>query len=109
MSAFKEELYEFERLTKINKQLGYFTLEARDIGHLNDLRNWMKDMEGLRIVKRRDYDTAIDNFFIAFEQDGVVLNGVELSIKTVKTHNNKKIMLDIYNKNYPSNIYEVYK
>jgi len=109
MGVFKEEFHEFKNIMEDQPNGGYSTANPMHNPALAVLRNWMKDMEGLRIGKYRNGNRATDIFFIAWEQDGPMYQGVRLEVNTLNRPNEKLVMLSGANISLRSNCYDLYK
>jgi len=110
MSVFKEELYQFEKIEAACPRTGFVVGNAVHEGpFLVPLRQLMREIDGLHIGKVREHDYAEDRYFIAFEQEGNLMSGVELAIITSKTGAKKTVKLSSGPATIRTNAYDNYK
>jgi hypothetical protein len=92
MGVFKEEANQFEELQRRYKG-GLYTAYESHQADLETLRQWMRDMTDLKVDKRQSSEkTRVDDYFIAWEEEGSVVFGTRYSVHTTKMDDGSKLV-----------------
>jgi hypothetical protein len=82
MSAFKEEVIQFEKLEAKGQNGGFHTDRLMDAAALEELRQVMAELRPLKYGQTVNGNVRLDTYFVAWERDGGYYNGLELTVRT---------------------------